>query len=108
MMTLGGHQDAVTCLMFDSTRVVSGSLDHNLKFWDIHTGDCLNTIDWKKAEGHTDVVRCLQADSWRVVSAADDKTIKVRLLIIVLENFIIAKCISFVFECTCLTSKNNL
>ncbi|GFR72909.1 F-box/WD repeat-containing protein 7-like [Elysia marginata] len=77
MMTLCGHQDAVTCLMFDSTRVVSGSLDHNLKFWDIHSGQCLNTIDWKKAEGHTDVVRCLQADSWRVVSAADDKTIKV-------------------------------
>ncbi|CAG5133136.1 unnamed protein product [Candidula unifasciata] len=77
MMTLRGHQDAVTCLMFDSTRIVSGSLDHNLKFWDIHTGECLNTIDWKKAEGHTDVVRCLQADSWRVVSAADDKTIKV-------------------------------
>ncbi|XP_059152218.1 beta-TrCP-like [Physella acuta] len=77
MMTLRGHQDAVTCLMFDSTRIVSGSLDHNLKFWDIHTGKCLNTIDWKEAEGHTDVVRCLQADSWRVVSAADDKTIKV-------------------------------
>ncbi|RUS70730.1 hypothetical protein EGW08_021508 [Elysia chlorotica] len=77
MMTLCGHQDAVTCLMFDSTRIVSGSLDHNLKFWDIHSGQCLNTIDWKKAEGHTDVVRCLQADSWRVVSAADDKTIKV-------------------------------
>ncbi|XP_055881423.1 uncharacterized protein LOC106061750 [Biomphalaria glabrata] len=77
MMTLRGHQDAVTCLMFDSTRIVSGSLDRNLKFWDIHTGKCLNTIDWKEAEGHTDVVRCLQADSWRVVSAADDKTIKV-------------------------------
>ncbi|KAH9500582.1 hypothetical protein Btru_076975 [Bulinus truncatus] len=77
MMTLRGHQDAVTCLMFDATRIVSGSLDRNLKFWDIHTGRCLNTIDWKEAEGHTDVVRCLQADSWRVVSAADDKTIKV-------------------------------
>ena len=89
MMTLRGHQDAVTCLMFDSTRIVSGSLDHNLKFWDIHTGDCLNTIDWKKAEGHTDVVRCLQADSWRVVSAADDKTIKVSTYKVVLDSFYI-------------------
>lgn len=77
MRTLAGHQDAVTCLQFDSTRIVSGSLDCNLKFWDIHTGDCINTIDWKAAEGHTGVVRCLQADSWRVVSAADDKTLKV-------------------------------
>ncbi|CAI9721996.1 Frepeat-containingbox/WD 1A-like [Octopus vulgaris] len=77
IMTLDGHQNAVTCLQFDSTRIVSGSLDCNLKFWDIHTGVCVNTIDWKAAEGHTGVVRCLQADSWRVVSAADDKTIKV-------------------------------
>ncbi|XP_021371691.1 beta-TrCP-like [Mizuhopecten yessoensis] len=75
--TLTGHQDAVTCLQFDSTRIVSGSLDCNLKFWDIHSGECMNTIDWKAAEGHTGVVRCLQADSWRLVSAADDKTIKV-------------------------------
>lgn len=77
IMTLEGHQDAVTCLQFDATRIVSGSLDCNLKFWDIHSGDCINTIDWKAAEGHTGVVRCLQADSWRLVSAADDKTIKV-------------------------------
>ena len=57
MRTLAGHQDAVTCLQFDSTRIVSGSLDCNLKFWDIITGDCINTIDWKAAEGHTGVVR---------------------------------------------------
>ncbi|XP_067682984.1 F-box/WD repeat-containing protein 7-like [Haliotis asinina] len=77
MITLSGHHDAVTCLQFDATRIVSGSLDCNLKFWDIHSGECINTIDWKAAEGHTGVVRCLQADSWRLVSAADDKTIKV-------------------------------
>ncbi|KAL4226147.1 hypothetical protein ACF0H5_014134 [Mactra antiquata] len=77
IMTLTGHQDAVTCLQFDATRIISGSLDCNLKFWDIHSGECINTIDWKAAEGHTGVVRCLQADSWRLVSAADDKTIKV-------------------------------
>ncbi|KAK3590727.1 hypothetical protein CHS0354_030961 [Potamilus streckersoni] len=77
VMTLTGHQDAVTCLQFDSTRIISGSLDCNLKFWDIHSGECISTIDWKASEGHTGVVRCLQADSWRLVSAADDKTIKV-------------------------------
>ena len=79
IMTLMGHQDAVTCLQFDATRIVSGSLDCNLKFWDVHSGDCISTIDWKAAEGHTGVVRCLQADSWRLVSAADDKTIKVTM-----------------------------
>ena len=77
VMTLRGHQDAVTCLQFDSTRIISGSLDCNLKFWDLKTGRCENTIDWKASEGHTGVVRCLQADSWRVVSASDDKTLKV-------------------------------
>ena len=81
MRTLCGHQDAVTCLQFDAMRIVSGSLDCNLKFWDIHTGDCVNTIDWKAAEGHTGVVRCLQADNWRLVSAADDKTIKVIIIL---------------------------
>ena len=55
--TLTGHQDAVTCLQFDSTRIVSGSMDCNLKIWDIHSGDCINTIDWKASEGHTGVVR---------------------------------------------------
>ena len=39
-MTLTGHHDAVTCLnlAFDSRKVISGSLDHNLKFWDLLNG----------------------------------------------------------------------
>ena len=57
MCTLFGHQGAVTCLQFDSRRIVSGSLDCNIKFWDMVTGECINTIDWKAAEGHTGVVR---------------------------------------------------
>ena len=57
MMTLHGHHDAVTCLQFDQTRIISGSLDSTLKFWDISTGHCINTIDWKASEGHTGVVR---------------------------------------------------
>ncbi len=56
-MTLQGHHDAVTCLQFDDTMIVSGSLDCNLKFWDVQTGACKNTIDWKASEGHTGVVR---------------------------------------------------
>lgn len=40
LMTLTGHHDAVTCLnlTFDSRKVISGSLDHNLKFWDLLNG----------------------------------------------------------------------
>lgn len=56
-MTLDAHHDAVTCLQFDDTRIVSGSLDCNLKFWDVNTGQCLKTVDWKASEGHTGVVR---------------------------------------------------
>ena len=61
VMTLPGHHDAVTCLQFDDRRIVSGSLDCNLKFWDVHTGACSNTIDWKASEGHTGVVRYVEA-----------------------------------------------
>ena len=60
-MTLHGHHDAVTCLQFDATLIVSGSLDCNLKFWDLATGRCNNTIDWKASEGHTGVVRSVLA-----------------------------------------------
>ena len=44
-MTLTGHHDAVTCLnlTFDGRKVISGSLDHNLKFWDLFTGKVSNS-----------------------------------------------------------------
>ncbi|OZC07347.1 putative metal-binding domain in RNase L inhibitor, RLI [Onchocerca flexuosa] len=77
-MTLhNAHDNAVTCLRFDNERIVSGSVDRTIKMWDLRTGKCVQTLDWKLSEGHTGVVRCLQVDSWRIVSAADDRTIKV-------------------------------
>lgn len=54
----------------------------SFKMWDLRTGKCVQTLDWKLSEGHTGVVRCLQVDSWRIVSAADDRTIKVRSLLL--------------------------
>ena len=57
MRTLMGHQNSVTCLQFDASKIISGSLDSNLKFWDLKTGECTSTIDWVNAEGHTGVVR---------------------------------------------------
>ena len=39
-MTLDGHQDAVTCLNLthDGMKIITGSLDYSLKFWDLSTG----------------------------------------------------------------------
>ena len=55
--TLQGHHDAVTCLQFDDTRIVSGSLDCTLRFWDLRSLQSVSTIDWKASEGHTGVIR---------------------------------------------------
>lgn len=70
----------MTCLYFDQEQdlIVSGSLDYDIRFWRLSTGQCCQKIDWISKEGHRGVIRTLQADSWRVVSGADDKTIKVR------------------------------
>lgn len=70
----------MTCLYFDQEQdlIVSGSLDYDIRFWQLSTGQCCQKIDWISKEGHRGVIRTLQADSWRVVSGADDKTIKVR------------------------------
>ena len=57
---------------------MSGSLDYDIRFWYLSTGECCEKIDWISKEGHRGVIRALKADSWRVVSGADDKTIKVR------------------------------
>jgi len=48
-----------------------------IKIWNLASGDCLSTLDWKTSEGHTGVIRCLQANAWRMVSASDDRTLKV-------------------------------
>lgn len=55
LMTLTGHHDAVTCLnlTFDSRKVISGSLDHNLKFWDLLTG---KVIKWSQRSQFTCVI----------------------------------------------------
>jgi F-box/WD-40 domain protein 7 len=84
----------VTCLYFDQEQdlIVSGSLDYDIRFWQLSTGDCCQKIDWISKEGHRGVIRTLKADSWRVVSGADDKTIKVRKF---LEGFLIKKVFRF-------------
>lgn len=101
-MTLhNSHSNVITCVRFDNERIISGSVDQTIKvlfysirfnhflllfaffeMWDLRTGRCLQTLDWKLREGHTGVVRNLQVDAWRIVSAADDRTVKVNLFIL--------------------------
>lgn len=56
LTTLYGHGDAVTTISLNDNRIVSGSLDNNIKLWDLASGDCLSTLDWKSSEGHTGLI----------------------------------------------------
>lgn len=77
LASLQGHHGGVTCIQFSLSdrKIFSGSLDGDLRFWSIDTGQCLDTLNW--TEGHAGVIRQIQVDHWRVVSASDDKTVKV-------------------------------
>ena len=33
-----------------------GSLDNNIKLWNLLSGECLQTLDWKTGEGHTGTI----------------------------------------------------
>lgn len=65
--------------------------------WDLRSGRCLQTLDWKLSEGHTGVVRCLQVDAWRIVSAADDRTVKVHFHIFVFIQTLSVVAILFLY-----------
>ena len=74
---LEGHTGSITCLHFDAKRIISGSLDFDIKFWRLDNGQCVNTLDWITKEGHTGAIRCLKADNQKIISCSDDKTIKI-------------------------------
>ena len=48
LSTLSGHNNAVTCIHFDHSRIVSGSLDTQIKVWDIKSERCIQTLDWAR------------------------------------------------------------
>ena len=50
----------------------SGSYDKSVRVWDVHSLQCLSTL-----QGHSGAVRALAASSKRVFSGSDDTTIKV-------------------------------
>eukprot|EP00042_Codosiga_hollandica_P017338 m.47293 g.47293 ORF g.47293 m.47293 type:complete len:279 (+) comp47531_c0_seq4:1279-2115(+) len=100
-MTLSGHQSGISSVQFDArfNVIFSGAFDGELRFWDLNTGELLETIDWIHSEGHRQAIRfvpfgslslCieqkyslrlisrnLQTNAHRIITASDDKTMKV-------------------------------
>ncbi|RHZ43702.1 hypothetical protein Glove_880g10 [Diversispora epigaea] len=67
---LKGHLDSVYCIQFDEHKIVTGSRDKTIKFWDINTGNCFQTL-----YGHDLSVLCLQYNEKIMVSGSSDTTI---------------------------------
>ncbi|KAG0083364.1 hypothetical protein BGZ93_006868 [Podila epicladia] len=67
---LPGHKDSVYCIQFDTSKIVTGSRDRTIKFWDLHTLKCTHTL-----KGHSQSVLCLQFDEKIMVSGSSDNTI---------------------------------
>lgn len=67
---LRGHSDAVTCLHFDDSHIVSGSADHTIRIWNFNSSRCLTTLN-----GHQGSVFCLQFNNQFIVSGGADAKI---------------------------------
>lgn len=67
---LVGHTDSVYCIQFDNTKIVTGSRDRTIKFWDFHSLECTDTL-----HGHSQSVLCLQFNEKMMVSGSSDNTI---------------------------------
>ncbi|EGX49525.1 hypothetical protein AOL_s00078g14 [Orbilia oligospora ATCC 24927] len=68
-----GHQRfVVTCLQFDSERILTGSDDTNINVYDTNTGALL-----AKLEGHEGGVWALQYHNNTLVSGSTDRTVRV-------------------------------
>ncbi|KAG9071234.1 hypothetical protein KI688_008780 [Linnemannia hyalina] len=67
---LHGHDDSVYCIQFDNTKIVTGSRDRTIKFWDFQTLKCTDTL-----KGHSQSVLCLQFNEKMMVSGSSDNTI---------------------------------
>lgn len=59
-------------LQFDSTHVVSGSLDTSIRVWDVETGTCKHTL-----MGHQSLTSGMELRDNILVSGNADSTVKV-------------------------------
>ncbi|OUM64140.1 hypothetical protein PIROE2DRAFT_69297 [Piromyces sp. E2] len=72
-ISFSGHEtNVVTCLQFDSDRIVSGSDDTTINVYDTKTGQLL-----KKLEGHNGGVWALQYWKNTLVSGSTDRTVRI-------------------------------
>lgn len=74
---LGGHLDSVLALAFlGSGHLISASVDHTLKIWDLESGENGSILTLR---GHTDGCTRLAvfADGIRVLSASNDRTLRI-------------------------------
>ncbi|XP_066285294.1 F-box/WD repeat-containing protein 7-like [Branchiostoma lanceolatum] len=72
--TFDGHTQGISCVVFDDTRIVSGSSDKTIKVWNIRTNTPWSVLT---LAGHSGTVRCLHLEGNTLVSGATDRTIKV-------------------------------
>ncbi|KAJ1784110.1 Mitochondrial fission protein [Coemansia sp. RSA 2522] len=68
-----GHYGPITALSSDTTLglVASGSVDTQVRIWDMHTGSCQHTIS-----GHTDIIRKVQFYDRFLLTASNDTRIR--------------------------------
>ena len=63
--TFEGHSAAISCVQFDSGRIVSGSHDKTIRVWNIKTNSPWSVMT---LTGHSGEVRCLHLEGNRLVS----------------------------------------
>lgn len=70
---LDGHEDdLVTCLQFDDEKIITGSDDHSIRVYDIHTGKLQRVLN-----GHDGGVWALQYVGNTLVTGSIDRTVRV-------------------------------
>ncbi|KAI7886705.1 WD40 repeat-like protein [Lichtheimia hyalospora FSU 10163] len=68
--TLMAHQSGVYCMQFDNHKMITGSRDRTIKFWDMATYQCIGSL-----KGHTGSVLCLKYDDQVLISGSSDATV---------------------------------
>jgi WD40 repeat protein len=75
LKTFKGHARGIVSVCFspDGKSILSGSIDHTIKLWDMETSQCLKTF--KGHEGTVNSV-CFSPDGRLALSGSNDKTLK--------------------------------